>query len=211
MSPPGKSDDYIKRVIGLPGDTIAVRGGTVILNGQPVKRGPLHYVDLPNYGGLYLSAEGKETCDPSDLGENARLVGGDGKITCRVPVITETLPNGRTFDTIEAGPSTGDDYGPVRVPANHVFLMGDNRDHSADSRFSVAQLGLGGPVPWENLGGRAEFVTFSLDGSADWNPLTWFGAFRNGRAGLSLHPQHGNDAVQPVPAAAPKTAQTASR
>jgi signal peptidase I len=49
------------------------------------------------------------------------------------------------------------------------------------------QGGLGGPVPWENIGGRAEFITFSLDGSTEWwNPLTWFSAFRPGRAGTSL-------------------------
>lgn len=211
VSPPGKADDYIKRVIGLPGDVIAVRGGTVIINGQPVKRGPLHYVDLPNYGGLFLPSEGKETCDTGDLGDDARVPGGDGKITCHVPVVTETLPNGRSFDTVESGQSPGDDYGPVTVPANHVFLMGDNRDHSADSRFSLDVLGLGGPVPWENIGGRAEFVTFSLDGSASWNPLTWYGAFRGPRAGLSLHPQHDAKASQPAAPVPAKPAQTAQR
>ena len=67
--------------------------------------------------------------------------------------------------------------------------MGDNRDNSADSRFSLADQGLGGAVPWENIGGRAEFITFSLDGSATLSPLTWAQSFRSGRAGLSLHPQ----------------------
>jgi signal peptidase I len=67
--------------------------------------------------------------------------------------------------------------------------MGDNRDRSADSRYSLAEQGLGGPVPYENLGGRAEFVTFSLDGDASLNPLTWWGSLRPGRAGTSLHPQ----------------------
>jgi signal peptidase I len=67
--------------------------------------------------------------------------------------------------------------------------MGDNRDRSADSRVSLAEGGLGGPIPWENIGGRAEFLTFSLDGTAQWyNPLSWFGALRSGRAGTSLHP-----------------------
>jgi signal peptidase I len=65
--------------------------------------------------------------------------------------------------------------------------MGDNRDDSADSRVPEWQGGLGGPVPWENIGGRAEFITFSLDGSTVWwNPLTWFKALRHGRAGRSL-------------------------
>ncbi len=50
--------------------------------------------------------------------------------------------------------------------------MGDNRDHSADSRAPLEERGLGGPVPLSDIGGRAEFVTFSLDGSESWNPLT---------------------------------------
>jgi len=75
----------------------------------------------------------------------------------------------------------------MRVPQGHLWLMGDNRDDSADSRVPEYQGGLGGPVPVENIGGRAEFITFSLDGSTKvWNPLTWFKAFRSGRAGHSL-------------------------
>jgi signal peptidase I len=69
-----------------------------------------------------------------------------------------------------------------------LFLMGDNRDHSADSRFSLEEQGLGGPVPWENIGGRAEFITFSLDGTTGLNPMTWLLSFRDGRAGTSLRP-----------------------
>jgi len=65
--------------------------------------------------------------------------------------------------------------------------MGDNRDRSADSRFPLSEQGLGGPVPWEYLGGRAEFITFSKTGLGSWNPLTWGQSFRGGRAGTSLH------------------------
>jgi signal peptidase I len=67
--------------------------------------------------------------------------------------------------------------------------MGDNRDNSADSRAPLEENGLGGPVPWEAIGGRAEFITFSLDGDATWNPLSWVHALRSGRAGNSLRPQ----------------------
>jgi signal peptidase I len=116
-----------------------------------------------------------------------RVQGPDGKQYCRVPVVRETLSNGRTYETVELGRSSEDNFGPVTVPAGHVWLMGDNRDDSADSRVPEWQGGLGGPVPWENIGGRAEFITFSLDGSTVWwNPLTWIEALRHGRAGTSL-------------------------
>ena len=79
--------------------------------------------------------------------------------------------------------------------------MGDNRDHSADSRVPrrLPERGLGGPVPWENIGGRAEFITFSLDGSsAYWNPISWFTALRGGRAGTSLRPDEGRRRKRPA-------------
>jgi signal peptidase I len=129
-------------------------------------------------------------CDPTHMiGGDHRVTGRDGKAYCRMPVVRETLPNGRSYDTIDLGYSAADDYPATKVPANHVFLMGDNRDQSADSRVETRDLGLGGPVPWENIGGRAEFITFSFDGSTQWlNPISWFTALRGGRAGNSLHP-----------------------
>ena len=179
VTPPGTQNDYIKRVIGLPGDTLEVRAGTVILNGRAVPRGPLHYLDIP-----------VDTNSPCDEGEypGARVRGANGGMICHMPIVTETLPNGRRYDTVELGWSPGDNFGPVKIPADHVFLMGDNRDRSADSRFPLYEQGLGGPVPYENLGGRAEFITFSLDGDASLNPLTWWGSLRDGRAGTTLHP-----------------------
>ncbi|WP_174291776.1 signal peptidase I [Sphingomonas bacterium] len=188
VTPPGTNSDYIKRVIGLPGDRLQVKGGIVFLNGAAVQRGSLHYVDVRHYGGTVM-ADGTETCDVGQYGPAARVVAADGSATCRLPVVTETLPGGRRYDTVELGPSMGDDYGAITIPADHVFLMGDNRDRSADSRFPLSELGLGGPVPYENIGGRAEFVTFSFDGSASWlNPLSWWRSLRPGRAGVSLHP-----------------------
>ena len=114
-----------------------------------------------------------------------------------VHIIRETLPNGRSYETIGFGPGSEDDFPRYKVPAEHVFVMGDNQDMSAGSRVPVEMNGLDGAVPIENIGGRAEVVTFSLNGSATWNPLTWFSMFRNGRAGTSLHPRQGTDTRTP--------------
>ncbi|MEO5973265.1 MAG: signal peptidase I [Sphingomicrobium sp.] len=178
VTPPGQSDDYIKRVIGLPGDTITVRGGRLSINGRPVRAERRPPAMIP--------VDANVPCGLEFLGLLVRRA--DGAEFCRLPIIRETLPNGVAYDTIDLGRSPGDDYGPVKVPADHLFLMGDNRDRSADSRFALGppENGLGGPVPWENIGGRAEFLTFSLDGSTGLNPLSWIESLRGGRAGDSL-------------------------
>jgi signal peptidase I len=180
VTPPGQSDDYIKRVIGLPGDTIAVRDGRLIINGQPIKSERRRPIMVP--------VDANVPCGGIEF--PGFQVQANGKLYCRLPIVRETLPNGVTYDTIDLGDEgAGDNYGPITVPADHLFLMGDNRDRSADSRFSLGppENGLGGPVPWENIGGRAEFITFSLDGSAQWlNPVSWFESLRSGRAGTSL-------------------------
>jgi len=181
VTPPGTRTDYIKRVIGLPGDVISMRDGTLSINGVAVKRQAL----APEMVPIDINSPCGSSTDPALF--DFRVRGADGKMYCRVPVVRETLPNGRTYETVELGRSPEDNFDSVTIPADHVWLMGDNRDDSADSRVPEWNGGLGGPVPWENIGGRAEFITFSLDGSsAWWNPITWIEALRSGRAGRSL-------------------------
>jgi signal peptidase I len=195
VTPPGESSDYIKRVIGVPGDTIQVIDGAVWLNGRPLRREARPDAMIP----IDDNIDCKER-------QYVRRVVQDGRWFCRMRVFRESIPDGnalRTYDTIDAADNGDTDEFPrdqplYRVPANQVFLMGDNRDDSADSRVPLESQGLGGAVPWENIGGRAEFITFSLDGSSSyWNPISWFTALRGGRAGTSLHPA---DSPAPVPA-----------
>ena len=180
VTPPGGSSDYIKRVIGVPGDRIEMIDGQLFINGRAVRRERRPDAMFPVDANLECQFA------------NRLVTLRDGRRFCRLPIVRETLPNGRSFDTVDMGPTEADEFAPVTVPPGHVWLMGDNRDHSADSRFPAGPPanGLDGPVPWENIGGRAEFITFSLDGTSQYlNPFSWFSALRSGRAGTSLHPE----------------------
>ena len=146
--PVDPSVDYIKRVIGLPGDRIQVRNSVLYINGEPVQRERIE--DL--------------------VARNAR--GED----VRIPQYVETLPNGRRYRTLDQTPTGSlDDTRVYVVEDGHYFMMGDNRDDSADSRVT----GQVGQVPAQNLVGRAEVLFFSSDGSAHiWEFWKWPTAIR---------------------------------
>lgn len=134
--PSDTSQDYIKRVIGLPGDTVQVKEGRLYINNKMIERERI---------------------------EDYILTDGGGR-SAAVPQYIETLPNGRVHRILEMfgdqGPS--DNTEAFTVPDGHFFMMGDNRDNSADSRAFPSRFRF---VPIENLVGRAEFLFYSKDSS----------------------------------------------
>jgi signal peptidase I len=171
---PTEDEDLIKRVIALPGDTVELRGGSLILNGRPVSRKAIAPYKLPISANTPCKVVSPAT-------PYVVRVGSQGY--CVFPAYLEALPGGPTYTVLDQTASEADDFGPVKVPAEHVFLLGDNRDDSLDSRFPASAGGIG-MVPVENVIGRAGFTFWSTDGSASWwKPWTWFGALRGRRIG----------------------------
>ena len=171
-APPSNNVDYIKRVIGLPGDRIQMRGGQLFLNGQAIARN--------RKADLVIAASPNTRC----FAPIFERVDQNGNISCHYPRYQEILPGGRRYDVLDLMDSEADTTDVYTVPQGHVFMMGDNRDNSLDSRFP-AELGGGiGFVPVENLVGKAQLSVFSTDGSAHWLlPWTWFTAARWNRIG----------------------------
>ncbi len=125
-----KGVDYIKRLIGLPGDRIQMKHGQLFLNGKAVPRRAAPSFSTSDYYGHRRE----------------------------VKRYRETLPNGKTYQTLDLVENgTGDDTRVFHVPVGHYFMMGDNRDNSSDSRFR-SPIGF---VPAENLIGKAQFLYFS--------------------------------------------------
>jgi len=147
--PPNPKLDYIKRVVGLPGDTIEVKNNELFVNGEKADRaydGPHTFID--DTCSEETTKAYRETLDGVEhwvLNNSAYSIGGLGN------------------------------YGPKEVPEDHVFVMGDNRDNSADSR-------VWGAVPYDHIKGRALFVWLSYDACNPEGGLP----FRGERFGMSL-------------------------
>jgi signal peptidase I len=146
-------EDYIKRLIGLPGDRIQMIDGVLYINGEPCK---LERVDD------YIETQ-------------------PGGFEYHVPRFRETFPGGASHLILDREPDRpgADNTQEFVVPPGHYFMMGDNRDNSNDSRIPDSGVGF---VPEENLVGRADIIFFSMDGSAQfWEIWKWPWAIRYGR------------------------------
>lgn len=174
-APPANNTDLIKRVIGLPGDFVEMRDGQLFINGAGVPKVRI--------------ADFVQTVTPNThcLTPAAAERGSDGVQRCRYMQFRETLPGsepgavGKSYNVLDFGPTPQDNTQTYTVPEGMIFMMGDDRDDSGDSRLEAGGFGF---VPIENIVGKAQFSVFSTDGSANYLlPWTWFSAARWERIG----------------------------
>ncbi len=142
-TPKDNTTDYIKRVIGLPGDRIQMIRDVLYINGKAIPRTRIEDFEMEDAFGQMI----------------------------KVPQYRETLPEGRTYSVLDITPNGYlDNTEEYLVPADHYFMMGDNRDNSSDSRV----MNDVGYVPKENLVGRAEIIFFSVkEGEPAWMIWQW--------------------------------------
>ncbi|MEM6618597.1 MAG: signal peptidase I [Pseudomonadota bacterium] len=153
--------DFIKRLIGVPGDRVQIRDGQISINGEPVTRQP---------AGTFT--EIREPQGPIGSLPECKGTVGTGAV-CEKDIFLETLPGGATYATLDIAPRPADNTAIFTVPAGQYFFMGDNRDNSTDSRFrQPAGLGM---VPASYLIGRADRVMFSSAGRSILAFWTWRG------------------------------------
>ncbi len=159
---PVTKTDFIKRLIALPGDTVQMQSGQVVLNGTPLPQDP----QAPFI---------ESTAPQGPTGHSPRcqqILQGTGD-DCLKTQARETLPNGRSYMVLNiTDTAASDTTAPQTIPPGHLFFMGDNRDNSFDSRFDPAIGGLG-LVPFENVAGPVARIVFSSAGGSLLDIPTW--------------------------------------
>lgn len=158
---PTTGTDYVKRLIGLPGDKVQLRNGMLFLNGTEIPREQVEDFREPFvYQGI---GRNRPRCVNRPTSEEE---------LCDKLRFRETLPNAKSYTTLDAANQTSDNTPVFTVPEGHFFFLGDNRDNSTDSRFDQRAGGVGF-VPYENLIGRASLIVFSSAGRSLFQFWTW--------------------------------------
>ncbi|MBT0959234.1 signal peptidase I [Alphaproteobacteria bacterium KMM 3653] len=159
---PATGPVFVKRIIGLPGDSVEMQNGRVILNGTPLA--------LENDGAFIERYERQGPAGHLPRCANGALEIG---MPCLAARQRETLPEGRSHALRDINPDSPlDTAAQVLVPQGEYFVLGDNRDNSRDSRTPQHSGGLG-TIPQSALKGRAKFILFSSFGQSIWTPWTW--------------------------------------
>lgn len=157
---PLTGQEYVNRLIGLPGDKVQMVGGQVHLNDAPLPQRKVGLFGEP----VEPDAEASRLPDCTDVAWRM--------VACLKGRLTETLPDGRSYDVLDAGAGPADETEIFVIGPDQYFFIGDNRDDSIDSRQAVA-AGAGGLIPRENLTGRAALVLFSSAGDSLLHVWAW--------------------------------------